>query len=161
MRFDHHPGDGLSRSPTDDPARAIYYAALTLSGCVVEIFGDRGSITIGNWHVARSEVSRQLTLLDLRGSGAMRAGSVAALAKVADRSLSQAWSRYFYETTDTFGTIDGIVYHNAHNDEDAVALYERARDALSCPPNNVVRLDDESLRPYLLDLALKNNLDLI
>jgi hypothetical protein len=62
----------------------------------------------------------------------MRAGSVAALAKVADRSLSQAWSRYFYEQTSLYGQIDGISFHNAHNEEEAIALYERAQSTLVC-----------------------------
>src|SRR5690606_23706211 len=46
--------------------------------------------------------------------------------------LSQPWSRYFYETPDTYGLIDGLCYLNAHNDEPAILLYERARDALHC-----------------------------
>jgi hypothetical protein len=40
----------------------------------------------------------------------MKAGSVAALAKTADRELSQAWSRYFYEQEEIYGKIDGIIY---------------------------------------------------
>jgi len=53
----------------------------------------------------------------------MKAGSVAALAKVADRSLSQAWSRYFYEQQKIYSEVDGIIYYNAHNDEEAIVLY--------------------------------------
>lgn len=120
-RFDHHRvcDQGERRN---DPERGIYYAAFTLSGCLVEIFGDSGVIEIKDQQVALVEVTRPLTLLDLRGSGAMRSGSVSALAKVADRLLSQAWSRYFYEQQEIYGRIDGIRYYNAHNDEDAIAL---------------------------------------
>jgi hypothetical protein len=88
----------------------------------------------------------------------MRAGSVAALAKVADRSLSQAWARHFYEHPEVYGQIDGIAYYNAHNDEDALVLFERAEGALTCPPDRVLRLDDPLLRPVLEDVALRNKL---
>jgi hypothetical protein len=158
MRFDHHRGEGRLRSPVADPQRGIYYAGFSFSSCVVEVFGDRGTMTLADWHVARVKTTRTLTLLDLRGSGAMRAGSVAAIAKVADRGLSQAWARYFYETIQDYGLVDGIAYYNAHNDQDAVAIYERAATALECPTDQVSRLDDEALRPLVLDIALKNNL---
>lgn len=81
-RFDHHRAPW--RAPQDDPDRGIYYAAFTLSGCLVEWFGDTGVIDIQEQCVALIEVEQSLQLLDLRGSGAMRAGSVAALAKTAD-----------------------------------------------------------------------------
>jgi hypothetical protein len=158
-RFDHHVGIGPpTYAPSDDPIRGVYYAAFTLSGCLVEVFGDDGSITVAERRVAKPDVIRDLRLLDLRGVGAMRAGSVAALAKVADRSLSQAWSRYFYESIALFGLIDGIIYANAHNDEDAVVLVERAADALVCRTEMILRLDDPALRPFLEETAIVNNL---
>lgn len=88
----------------------------------------------------------------------MRAGSVAALAKTADYGVSQAWSRYFYEEEERYGRIDGIRYVNAHNDDEAIALYERASDALMCPDEDVIRLDNPDLRPALLDAALANGM---
>jgi hypothetical protein len=97
-------------------------------------------------------------LLDLRGPGAMRAGSVPALAKIANRSPSQASSRYFYENPPDYGLIDGHIYLNAHNDEAVIALYERTVETLTCSPDQICRLDDEALRPLVLDVALRNNL---
>lgn len=94
--FDHQHGS----KPAIDQERGIYYAAFTLSGCLVECFGDTGIIEILGQQVASIQVIRPLKLLDLRGAGAMRSGSIAALAKVADRQLSQAWSRFFYERID-------------------------------------------------------------
>jgi hypothetical protein len=88
----------------------------------------------------------------------MRAGTKAAVAKVAERGISQAWARHFYETADIYDNVDGLVYLNAHNDEDAVALYERAADALKCLPERVMRLDDEALRAAVLEAADDNNL---
>ena len=157
-RFDHHEGSGPERCPDLSPIRGIYYAALRLSGCLVEVFGDTRVVEFGDRHVAMPSLRRPLRLLDLRGSGAMRAGSVAALAKIADRSLSQAWARYFYDHPDIYGLVDGLMYLNAHNDEEALALFERATDALTCTLDAVARLDAPSLRPLILDLARQSNL---
>ena len=136
----------------------IYYAAFTLAGCLIECFGDTGIIEIRAEEVCRIELTRPITLLDLRGSGAMKAGSVAALAKTADRNLSQEWSRYFYEQEDIYPTVDGLIYFNAHNDDIAIALYERAIDGLVCPSNQITRLDHPQLRPAIQQTAIDNNL---
>ncbi|MEB3122306.1 MAG: RES family NAD+ phosphorylase [Snowella sp.] len=157
-RFDHHRGTGKSFTPQDDPERGVYYAAFTLSSCLVEIFGDTRVIETEGKQVASVEIIQPLLLLDLRGSGAMKAGSVSALAKVSDRHLSQAWSRFFYERTDLYGTIDGIIFFNAHNDEEAIALYERARDKLRCPDSQVMALSDRALRPAIQQAAKDNHL---
>ena len=148
-------------SSSDDPDRGISYAGLTLSCCLVECFGDVGVIEIKGQQIARLELTRDLTLLDLRGSGAMRAGAVAALAKIADRNLSQAWSRYFYEQTADYGQLDGISYLNAHIDEEAIAIYERAQSALVCPDSQILPLNHPSLRPAILEAALINHLDFL
>ena len=162
-RFDHHRGQEPDRTPCDDPERAVYYAAWSgdlrqaLSSCLVEVFGDTGFVEPGERLVAMPTVTRPLRLLDLCSRGAMRAGTVAAIAKCEYR-LSQPWSRYFYETPDTYGLIDGLCYLNAHNDEPAILLYERARDALHCTDHDIVRLDDPRLRPTLLAIMRANNL---
>lgn len=164
LRFDHQRGNGLDAHglliPEKDPERGIYYAGATLSCCIVEVFGDQGDIEPGEWCVAGPITTRELRLLDLRGPGAMRAGSIAALAKVPEHALAQEWSRYFYETP-VYEEVDGLLYTNAHNDEKSYALYERAETALHCPPARVMRLDDPALRPKLLSIARRNHLDLL
>jgi len=157
MRFDHHR-EGDDGTPVDDPERGVYYAATTLAGCLVEIFGDTGVVDLGRHHVALPVLGRDLCLLNLRGNGAMRAGTKAAVTKVAERDISQAWARHFYETVNAYNRVDGLVYPNAHNDENAIVLCERAVDALECPPERVMRLDDEALRPMVLEAADDNNL---
>jgi len=162
MRFDHHRGVGTDRTPALDTTRGIYYAAFTLSSCLVELFGDatRQIVRQGRL-IARPRLLRDLHLLDLHGSGAMRAGTVAAIAKVPDRQITQAWSRFFYERADLYTAVDGLLFFNAHNDEEALALYERAADALFCPdsdPAYVRRLDDPALLPAILTIAEDNNL---
>lgn len=157
LRFDHHrrKEDGTRG---EDAGRSIYYAATTLSGCMVEIFGDAGAVDLHRHHVASPVLRRDLHLLDLRGNGAMKAGTKAAVSKIPDRGLSQPWSRYFYEDTQVYGDLDGLIYYNAHNDEDSLALYERASDALECPPERTMRLDAEPLRPAVLEAADDNDL---
>lgn len=149
LRFDHQVESGVRRG--------IYYAASSLESCVVEVFGDAGVVEFGSRRVAKLVVERELVLLDLRRRGAMRAGTVAAIAS-ADHGLSQQWSRYFYEQHDVYGDIDGLVYPNAHNGDDAIALYERAEGALVCPPPSDWPLDDPVVETELRRIAHANNL---
>jgi hypothetical protein len=129
-RFDHH------RAPNGasglDPDRGVWYGGVSLSVCVVEIFGDSGIVELDPWRLATPTTSRDLLMLDLRGRASMRAGATAELAKTPDADQSQAWSRYFYENPDIYGFIDGLVYGSAHNDEQCFVLYERAVSALNC-----------------------------
>ena len=152
LRFDHHRRRD-DATPRNDPERGIYYAATTLSGCLVEVFGDTGVVYLDRHRVALPLLRRDLRLLNLRGNGAMKA----AIAKVSERSISQAWARHFYETPEIYDYVDGLIYFNAHNDEVAFALYERAAGALECPPRRTMRLDDEALRAAVLEAADDNN----
>jgi hypothetical protein len=88
----------------------------------------------------------------------MKAGSMAALSKTADRSLSQAWSRYFYEHQEIYTDVDGIIYYNAHNDEEAIVLYERAKSGLTCSLEQVQPLCNPGLHLFIQKVALDNNL---
>ena len=157
-RFDHHRG--VQGAAAEDPERGIYYAAFTLEDSLVEVFGDTKVMEYGEKHIASPSVTRELHLLDLRGRGAMRAGSVAALSQNADYGLSQSWSRYFYEHSDSYTSIDGIFYANAHNGGDAVALYERAVSGLDCDENFIMRLDsdDSDFRALLQFIGLRNHI---
>lgn len=127
-RFDHHRG--AHSAPGNDPDRRICYAADDLKGCIVEVFGDVGLISVRTLRVATIRLRRRLRVLDLRGDGALKCGSVAALAAVPDRPLSQQWARWFYEHPKEFGKVDGILYPNAHNQDVAYALFERAEKAI-------------------------------
>lgn len=102
--------------------------------------------------------ARPLRLLDLRGRGAMRAGFTAAVAKIPDRTATEAISRHIYERPDLYRDVDGLIWPNAHNEEDAWALYERAEDAIRAV--RTVPLSSRLLRAAIADAALENNLDL-
>lgn len=155
-RFDHH----RAHYPTcaDDPVRGITYGAYTLSSCIVEVFGDSRIIEVGTWEIAALKTTRQLKLLDLRGAGAMRAGTVSAVSKESNRQFSQEWSRYFYDNPFIYTKIDGLAFYNAHNDEEAFGYYERSQGAFQCGPKDSQLLRHDSLRTTIQEIAIANNL---
>ena len=155
-RFHHHRD--YNCQPKNDLERSIYYCALDLSCCLVEFFGDRKVIGITTELIALPIVISPITLLDLRDCGAMRAGAVGAISAMVERNLSQQWSRYFYEQTDIYSSIDGLLYYNAHNYEEAIALYQRAKDKLKCPQENIIDLKDPDLKDYIQMVADDNNM---
>ena len=145
-RFDHQRGS--SGKPDFDSARGINYWGFSLSCCLVEVFGDTRVIDTKSKEVALVELTEAIKLLDLRGSGAMRSGIVSVIAKTAQRNLSQAWSSYFYEQYDE---IDGLLFNNAHNDEAAIALYERAKPQLNAAKIVSFPLDAVALSPAITE----------
>lgn len=78
-RFDHHRGNTKALTTNDE--RGINYWGLSLCGCLVEVFGDTAIVEIEQQEVAIVTRFDSLVLLNLRGSGAMKAGSVSALAR--------------------------------------------------------------------------------
>ena len=155
-RFDHHRAPYPTKS--EDPDRGIVYGASKLSSCLVEIFGDSKVVETGTWEVAALTTTRPLKLLDLRGPGAVRAGTVSAISKESSRRFSQEWSRFFYDTTFAYTAVDGLVFYNAHNDEEAFAFYERASDAFKRTAVDVRPLRHDSLRAAVRDIASTNGL---
>lgn len=125
---------------------------------MVEVFGDTRVIETNNLEVAMLELTQPIKLLDLRGSAAMKVGTVAAISKTADRDLSQAWSRYFYDHPQIFGAIDGLIFSNAHNDEDAIALYERAKSQLNSSKVTTLPLSSSTLQSAIEDTAVNNGM---
>ena len=153
-RFDHH------RNIKDrlDPQRSVIYAGLSMSCCLVEIFGDGGVIKIEQQQLALITLKNTFKLLDLRGSAAMAAGTVAALSSITERNISQAWGRYFYESPHLYGEIDGLIFAGAHNGEDAIVLYERAKFKLTSACVETMNLNHPNLRNSILSIAKDHNL---
>jgi hypothetical protein len=160
LRFDHHQPltkeEAVKLNGKEDPNRGITYWGFTLSCCLVELFGDTKIVEFKDYEVAIATLEQPLLLLDIRDKGAMAAGSVAALGSVADRLVSQAWSRYFYLETDIYQKVDGILYSNAHNGEKAVALYERSEPIILNAKIQTRPLKDRSIR-HLIDAAVAEN----
>ena len=182
LRFDHHQPltkeevRKLTLKGKEDPERGITYWGYTLSCCLVELFGDPKIVEFKDYEVAIATLEQPLLLLDIRDQGAM-----AALGSVADRFVSQAWSRfllnslnggntkvlasrrprngfsrYFYEQIDIYQKVDGILYSNAHNGEKAIALYERSEPIISNAKIQTRPLKDRSIR-HLIDAAVAEN----
>ena len=153
-RFDHQRGV----RPEIDKERGIIYAGLSLSCCLVEVFGDDEAIKIQKQQIAFITLKQRLKLLDLRESGAWEAGSVAAMAVDGRRRLTQAWSRYFYENPDLYGNIEGLIFNNAHDGQAAIALYERATSKLLSADVSVLDLNEPTIRETVLAIATRLNL---
>lgn len=157
-RFDHHGVDLLTLLPAEDLERRVYYAGFTLSCCLVEVFGDRRTIEVDSYCTAVVQTIRDLNFLDLRGAAAMKNGTVVGLSAIPDRLLTQEWSRFFYERTDLYPPVDGLIYPNAHNGEESLALYERSQDALQCMTQDVMSLNHKLLRAEIRRVAVENGL---
>lgn len=153
-RFDHH----LRYPQRLDPDRSIIYAGCTLSCCIVEIFGTGGIVRLERQQIAFITLKDTLKLLDLRGSAAMAAGTVAALSSITQRDISQAWGKYFYENPQLYDKIDGLLFAGAHNGEDAIALYERAESKLASARIEILPLDHPDLRDGILSIANNHGL---
>lgn len=155
-RFDHHnyQRDGVAKN---DAKHGVWYGALNFATSLVEVFGDTRVIEYGRRRVGIARLTRDVNVLNL-AEGAMAAGTVAAIAGITSRKLSQSWSRHFYRHTRLFGELDGLWYEGAHNTGICVMLYERAKDAISCPEGSTSRLSDRRWRPEILDAMNRYNL---
>jgi hypothetical protein len=98
-------------------------------------------------------VTDEIRLLDLRGAAAEQAGTVAAIGGVPDTAFTQEWSRYYY---DALPSADGLIYTGAHNAQDAMALYERARSKIKL--DEEFAMSDPRMRYALMEACELNNL---
>jgi hypothetical protein len=163
-RFDHHRAP-TPDAPADDPPRGIWYGAPaatpdSIRACVLEVFGDSPGIDVSR-HLAHVDVKAELRLLDLRGKAAWDAGVAPQVTATDFPSLSQAWSRYFYDNVGLYEEIDGLMYHGAISGTDSVALYERAAPKLGCTLPADFPLNQQPLLDEILRIAHDNGLKLL
>lgn len=154
-RFGHQR---ITVKPKIDEERGIIYAGLNLSCCLIEVFGDDETIKIQQQQIAFITLKQSIRLLDLRDSGAWDVGSVKAMTSDGRRKLTQAWSRYFYENSDLYGKIEGLVFNNAHDGQAALALYERASPKLLSANVSVLGLNEPTIRETVIAIATRLNL---
>ncbi len=62
------------------------------------------------------------------------------------------------QDAEIYREIDGLIYPNAHNGLDAIAVYERAEAALECPPGRDWPLSDPVVETAVRAVAHENNL---
>lgn len=126
-RFDHQrSGNG----PQLDSGRGILYAGFDLICCVGEYFGDQGAVTRAGNRLTKLLVEEPAEVLDLRKEAATGAGTIPAIGGVGERSITQAWARWWYEHPDLQNAA-GLLYTSAHTGEDALAFWERAEGRFS------------------------------
>lgn len=141
-RFDHHD------PPPALHAQGILYAADSPLTCLAEVFQitrviDR--VSGAPWLVA-FDVARDLELLDLTGTWPTRAGGSMAIGS-GPRPRARRWSRAIYAT---FADVEGLLYASSmHANRPALALYERAQDAMPAAPAFHRALSDPALVPRL------------
>lgn len=127
-RFDHHI------PPRRVQSRRILYAAKSGPTCLAEVF--QGTRTIDRrdrdpW-LAGFRVIRDVTLLDLTGAWATKAGASTAIHS-GSRARARRWSMAFYAA---FPAIEGIAYCSSMDaNRDAFAFYERATGFLPAVPD--------------------------
>jgi hypothetical protein len=167
MRFDHHRTSppaillDTAKKLYNDPDRSISYVAHTLSCCLAEVFGDTRTIRLEPWMLTVLRPQRALELLNLRGLGAMGAGTTAAIAKVGTRSLTQSWARWFYEHDADYLEIDGLISLGAHDDQPCVALFERCQAIMRHDTNEHWPLSHPALRPIIHRSARDRNMTVL
>ena len=89
---------------------------------------------------------------------AMLVGTNTAIAKIGKRNITQAWSRYFYENSQVFGEIKGLVFGNAHNEEDTFCFYERAETKLKIAKSRSLNLNSTALQSSIQKVAKANGM---
>lgn len=115
--------DGLSQS------YGILYVAEAVEGAFIESFGRshgaRGvaEADLRNRNLFELESDRQLTLVDLWGSGLVKIGADARITSGSDYELSRAWAEAIYLHP---SKVDGIRYYSRHdNTQLCCGLFDR------------------------------------
>ncbi len=146
-RFDHH------EPPPHHQARGILYAASEAATCVAEVFQVTRLVDTRDrlpW-LAGFRLRRSLSLLDLTAVWPTRAGA-SMLINSGRKDRARRWSRSIYEA---YPDVVGLYYASSmHANRPAIALYERAEDALDPIPIFHRPLSDPSLLDPLRRLAL-------
>ena len=121
-RFDHHLLDDDGR-PHEQP-RGVIYLARDITTAIAEVFQQERLIdrAEGQPWLVSSELSRDLSLLDLSGTFPLRAGGSMKLVS-GPTVHARAWSRGFH---DAYPDAHGLLYPSSLTNRPAVVLYERA-----------------------------------
>lgn len=153
-RFDHH------LPPARVQERRILYAAASPLTCLAEVYQARRRIhaRLGEPWLTGFTTTRRLRLLDLSGTWPTRIGASMAI-NTGSRARARRWSRALY---DAFAEADGLWYASSmHANAPALALYERAEDALPRAPSFHRALADPLLRTLLENSAAELGYDLV
>lgn len=145
-RFDPH------RPPPALQARGVLYAATDARVCFAEVWQSSRFIdrSAGAPTLVALEPTRPLRLLDLCGAWPTRAGASMAI-NSGSRARARRWSLAIYEA---FPEVDGLWYASSmYKNAPAVALYERAADAMPRHPRFHRRIDAPELHGVVRNVA--------
>ncbi len=148
------PAEGArARNRFDDPLRpeaatratfGVCYLGVSREAAFVESFLRRPAMdtvdraTVDARNLAELVTTRPLRLVALLGAGLKAAGATAAVPH-GPQSVARRWARALWEHP---SAADGIAYRCRHDDEEvAVALFDRAADALAVVESRGVRHD--------------------
>lgn len=150
MRFDHHS------PPPRLQTRSVMYGALLVPTCFAEVFQDTRTIERSRnqpWLVGFG-LTRAVALLDLTGNWPTRAGASMAMT-TGRRDRARRWSVRIYED---YPAIEGLWYGSSMDaNHPAVALYERAQNALPTWPIFHRAVADPALDLHVAAAALRFN----
>lgn len=149
-RFDQH------QTPAHAQERGILYAALHGQTCVAEVFQHLRIIEreASNPWLVGFALAADLTLLDLTTVWPTAAGASMAIS-TGSRSRARRWSVAIYEA---YPEVQGLFYPSSMNaNQPAVALYERAGDALPPSPKFHRALSDPILFTPIVKVARSLN----
>lgn len=145
-RFDHQV------PPPRVQIRRVLYAAAEGPTCLAEVFQDTRVIdrtARDPWLVAFEPVE-PVVLLDLSGTWPTRAGASMEI-NSGPRPRAQRWAQAIYQA---FPQIEGVYYPSSMNaNRPAIALWERAADAIPARPIFHRPLLDPALLPVLSRVA--------
>jgi hypothetical protein len=151
-RWDHHLPNVHGVAVEQD--RSILYCAPDIDTCAAEVFQATRRIDRTRnapWLVVFA-LREAVTLLDLRGKFATKMGASTAIHS-GPRSRARAWARELYEA---YPDIQGLYYGSSMNGHaPAVALNDRARQAMPEQPEFHRALNDDMLVETLQQIALR------
>ncbi len=146
-RFDHHV------SPAHVQRRGIMYAGLDGPTCFAEAFQSTRRIhrTRRSPWLTSFTISRDLKLLDLRGSWPTRAGASQAI-NSGPRSRAREWAARIYGD---YSSIQGLIYPSSmYGGRDALALFERGSPSIPSHPQFHAPLTHPGLKPLIANVAI-------
>lgn len=157
-RFDPHP-PGPPKVHAD---HGIVYLAETLESAFAEVYfkkvivgGYNGSGTIQDRVLQEIEITRDIPLLDFRGSGIVDAGMRQSLLdEYQDRTVTQAWARYILEDSyKQFPRVKGLVWPSAKNGQTIYAVYHMAKANLKL--NRILNLHTPPMLTQVMSVAMR------
>ncbi len=157
-RFDPHP-PGAAKVHTD---HGIVYLAETLESAFAEVYfkeviigGSNGSGTIKDRVLQEIEITRDIPLLDFRGSGIVDAGMRQSLLdEYQDRTVTQAWARYILDNSySQYPRVEGLVWPSAKNGQTIYAVYQMTEADLNL--NRILSLHTPPMLTQVMDIATR------